>query len=263
MRKILERNYNGFINSNLLIILRIGAIAAILYYFYNYWRLFVEYTVWQMTPAPENFSRYAPYFILLGTLIGVLLYWLRSSARVSYGVVEILFGVVAISFSATTMTLETYQTGLLQIAAGVYIVVRGLDNLKQGLDQAPKHLLWFGWDFALRLPYRPIDFWTTMYVVKRPALVRDMRWSVHEHYLIQRRQRFARRREWRRFGRILRGSVSGPYIPFSRPNVRRYLMLPHRYPHGLNGSPRFSRFVQEEFERQATADHRAGHSKPL
>ncbi len=134
------------------------------YYIYNYWRSSIEYLVWFLTPEPASFGKYTIHFIAGGIAGGFLLYWLRSTSRIYYGILEVAFGVSGIAFSATTMTASTYQTSVLQIAAGTYIIVRGLDNIRIGLDAAPAHPLWVVWYNVAKLPFGWINTFRTVYL---------------------------------------------------------------------------------------------------
>lgn len=144
-RKALGEAYARFRKTDIFIIARLILIFAIFYFVYNYWRSFVDYVSWLLTPEPDHYKAVAPWFAVGAITMGFLLYWLRSASRIRYGIIEILFGTVGIAFSASTMTQTSYQTSLVQLAAGTYIIVRGLDNVKAGLDANPTHRLWFIW----------------------------------------------------------------------------------------------------------------------
>jgi|SRR5215208_370876 len=68
-------------------------------------------------------------------LVGVVLYWIRCHYRLSYGMSEVIVGSVMgirAGIAATSSKIEMAST-LLQALGGIYIVVRGMDNIQQGL----------------------------------------------------------------------------------------------------------------------------------
>jgi hypothetical protein len=73
-----------------------------------------------------------PLFVPTMMLIGLLLYRLRVSQPVIYGILECCFAVIAISF-ATFVTGQDALAKIIGMAAGAYIFVRGLDNIDRGL----------------------------------------------------------------------------------------------------------------------------------
>lgn len=77
-------------------------------------------------------------------MMGIVLYWIRESSRVLYGGVEVAFalGLLAASIffhgqptAARPFMAEASQW--FQICAALYVLVRGLDNLGQGLRKYP------------------------------------------------------------------------------------------------------------------------------
>jgi hypothetical protein len=81
----------------------------------------------------------------MALVVGCFLYQLRHVVRIHYALLEITFGLLSVFAASTTENVSAIQ--YLQIGAGIYIVVRGLDNLKVGLDAAPNHPLWALWNF--------------------------------------------------------------------------------------------------------------------
>lgn len=76
-------------------------------------------------------------------LIGLGLFWFRIRCRATYGLTEVLVGVSVASFkyveaSAGSQSAAPADPNLLiaLLTAGVYLVVRGLDNMQQGLTSA-------------------------------------------------------------------------------------------------------------------------------
>lgn len=103
---------------------------------------------------PSSYLRVAIYAVMasgfyLFIVIGILLYWLRESRRWAYGLIEIGVALVLLIFSiffhppipppepgASIYTVPFVQS-ILQTLAAWYVLVRGLDNLGQGLTQYP------------------------------------------------------------------------------------------------------------------------------
>jgi hypothetical protein len=108
-------------------------------------------------------------FVIVGLLFALGLYTLRSRYRLTYGLIEIVSGVVimlgAINSSSAALGRENVITvggdifhrppegwlhwsvptvALLGVAAAIYILVRGLDNIGDGLSEVhPKlHAKW-------------------------------------------------------------------------------------------------------------------------
>jgi hypothetical protein len=163
VRKIFAEWYRRVAETDLFIICRILAVLIVGYLIYEYWRPFVNYSVWAFTPAPSSFSTAAPWFIVGATALGFFLYRFRTVSRAYYGLLEIVFGIVGIAFSASIMDEHSYRTSVLQMAAGTYIIVRGTDNLKIALDAQPQHPLWWLWLGVAYLPQIPIELMLTYY----------------------------------------------------------------------------------------------------
>lgn len=73
-------------------------------------------------------------------LVGTLFFWVRTIWRVTYGVSEALAGIAIASYRAHGQTdwwpgndLNFY---VILLTAGIYLVVRGFDNINQGRGQA-------------------------------------------------------------------------------------------------------------------------------
>lgn len=73
-------------------------------------------------------------------LLGILLFWYRQRYRLSYGVFEFLVGVMMAYFvflpSFDFKTLGVIQG--LQILGGLYVMVRGLDNVGKGIEEGTR-----------------------------------------------------------------------------------------------------------------------------
>jgi hypothetical protein len=76
-----------------------------------------------------------PIFLPVAILLGGLLYWLRFKRRVEYGVIEIFVAIAAIwvAIISSESPTDDLMARATAIFAGVYIMVRGLDNIEQGL----------------------------------------------------------------------------------------------------------------------------------
>jgi hypothetical protein len=83
-------------------------------------------------------------YIILTLLVAVLFYWLRCRHRFAFGCVEIVVAVVVITFTFVPQTDYLLLNGPSSIlghllseaaglSAGVYIFVRGMDNIAQDL----------------------------------------------------------------------------------------------------------------------------------
>jgi hypothetical protein len=71
-------------------------------------------------------------------MVGVLLYIVRTSWRALYGAAEIVIGIAA-CWSGLGSSSASELSASLTVASGVYIVVRGLDNLRQGSKSSATH----------------------------------------------------------------------------------------------------------------------------
>jgi hypothetical protein len=109
-------------------------------------------------PEGRSYTKAIAY-ALLAVASAVLLYKLRTSARIQYSLAEIMFGVMNIFAASSPLQTESQRVQLLQLAAGIYIIVRGLDNLKTGLDEKPGHVLWPLWKMLLG-PKTHNDTWS-------------------------------------------------------------------------------------------------------
>lgn len=65
-------------------------------------------------------------------LVGIGLYRFRTKHTVLYGLFECSFAIAGITFSVHTASNDSLSK-LLSLAGGVYIIVRGLDNIDKGL----------------------------------------------------------------------------------------------------------------------------------
>lgn len=78
-------------------------------------------------------------------LLGVLLFWYRQRFRLSYGVFEFLVGIM-MAYFVFLPTFDFKTLGVvqgLQILGGLYVMVRGLDNIGQGIEEGTRlETLW-------------------------------------------------------------------------------------------------------------------------
>ncbi|MCL1859783.1 MAG: hypothetical protein FWF92_11200 [Oscillospiraceae bacterium] len=86
--------------------------------------------------------------IVLIPIMGVLLYFLRSKCRLIYGITEFIFGIcntLAVflpKFDIISIYNEVDTVKMLQVLAGLYIIVRGMDNIETGLINTKYHIYW-------------------------------------------------------------------------------------------------------------------------
>jgi rRNA maturation endonuclease Nob1 len=80
-------------------------------------------------------------------VLGVVLYWYRQKFRLSYGIFEFLVGVMMtyyVFFPAFSYAKLTVVEGM-QILGGLYVMVRGLDNVSKGIEGTRAEALWKKW----------------------------------------------------------------------------------------------------------------------
>ena len=83
------------------------------------------------------------FFCFLILNFGLVIFWLRQRFRVAYAFTEIAVGIV--SSVNVAFNIDQYQvdgTTTLQILGGIYIIIRGLDNLGKGLQGSNLGLIW-------------------------------------------------------------------------------------------------------------------------
>jgi hypothetical protein len=120
--------------------------AAVGYAIYRYWRIPWEWLVRAAESPNDTVRQVGPALGLLGIAAAFLLYLLRSAARLHYGLTEIMFGVVFVLAATMNASRGGEATAIVQIAGGVFFIVRGLDNVKNGLDEQPNHRFWRVWN---------------------------------------------------------------------------------------------------------------------
>ena len=84
----------------------------------------------------------AAFAVLAILFVGVMTFAWRQHARLSYGIFEFLIGVVAAFYASDhAQPMQLFQTAL-QFAAGIYIMVRGLDNIDKVIDGTSLGTIW-------------------------------------------------------------------------------------------------------------------------
>ncbi|WP_422404013.1 PIN domain-containing protein [Pseudomonas sp. GZD-209] len=97
----------------------------------------------------DNFQLLISTISIWGTLImlpilGVALYWYRENYRLSYGIFEFIVG-IAMSYYAFLPNFDYLNiTGVkvIQVLAGLYVMVRGLDNIGKSAEGTRLEQLW-------------------------------------------------------------------------------------------------------------------------
>ena len=77
-------------------------------------------------------------------IVGIALYWYRQKYRLSYGLFEYFVGLMMtyyVFFPSFNYASLTALEGI-QIIGGVYVMVRGLDNISNGIEGSRFDLLW-------------------------------------------------------------------------------------------------------------------------
>lgn len=79
-------------------------------------------------------------FLIVAILGGPILFLIRTRFQLSYGVLEVVVGLGAIF---NTYRDTVYDAAfVLQVLGGLYVVVRGLDNMEKGLEGTPFEGRW-------------------------------------------------------------------------------------------------------------------------
>ena len=83
----------------------------------------------------------APIAILL---VGLLFFWWREHSRLSYGLFEAMVGLLIASQSIVTLPApyELSTAKSIQLLGGLYVMVRGLDNIDRGIDDTRLGIWW-------------------------------------------------------------------------------------------------------------------------
>jgi hypothetical protein len=94
---------------------------------------------WLNKPRPEGFI-VVPVSVLVLSF-GLTLFYIRLRLRFFYGFTEVLAGIAVaankVVTEAKSLTAISASWSLAMLTAGVYLVVRGLDNMHQGISKDP------------------------------------------------------------------------------------------------------------------------------
>ena len=86
----------------------------------------------------DGIVAYSPIIIvLIGILSALFLFALRGYAVKIYGFLEICIGVVTIQSTAPALTIDNIPSAI-PFSAGIYVVIRGLDNVAKGLKKTER-----------------------------------------------------------------------------------------------------------------------------
>jgi len=87
--------------------------------------------------------------LISAAIIGGFLYALRGRLRITYGILEIGVGMMSAMSSfisatgSTSTTVPTFTTAMgIAVLGGIYIIVRGLDNIGKALEKTPYENTW-------------------------------------------------------------------------------------------------------------------------
>ncbi len=138
-----SRRIIGWKKLFLLVNLALGIIAGTGALYYSFAASTYDFVKWLI----EQWERHdiGPFFVSTVVFVtGLILFWFRLRCRATYGFTEVLVGVSIASYkyvevSAYTNTALPVDLNFLiaLLTAGVYLVVRGLDNIQQGLITEP------------------------------------------------------------------------------------------------------------------------------
>lgn len=97
---------------------------------------------WILTPTFSESSNII-LVVILTMFFGVLFFYCRLKWRAIYGITELIFGLIIAANKTTEInSLELNSSFYLTfLTASIYLVVRGLDNIHQGLTKEPIDLL--------------------------------------------------------------------------------------------------------------------------
>ncbi|MBN5028134.1 hypothetical protein JY419_01680 [Stenotrophomonas maltophilia] len=77
---------------------------------------------------------------LVALILGVAMFWIRQKWRLAYGIAELLIGIATATAFFTQAIKEPYSA--LPFVAGLYVIVRGMDNIGKGLEGSRLERLW-------------------------------------------------------------------------------------------------------------------------
>lgn len=99
-------------------------------------------------PSPEVILEWiiqaSPYLITpIGIMGALTLFACRGYLPKLYGTTEIIVGVMTVNATAGTVTLQNVPS-MLPFLGGIYVIIRGLDNLAKALDPGSRLARYFG-----------------------------------------------------------------------------------------------------------------------
>jgi len=128
------------LNDSIIALLSIVAAAILLgLFFYSLGAPLKDFFLWLLQPSVSK--RKAVLLVVLATLIlGGLLFLWRLRLRAIYGLTEAMVGlwVAADRVSVQELSLDKISSYLGILTAAIYLVVRGLDNIHQGIFKEPR-----------------------------------------------------------------------------------------------------------------------------
>jgi rRNA maturation endonuclease Nob1 len=84
--------------------------------------------------------------LILIPVTGLALFWLRANLRLSYGLSEFFVGCyAALNVFLPSFAMPESGSAIIQLFGGLYILVRGLDNIGAGLRNRPLGVRWERW----------------------------------------------------------------------------------------------------------------------
>ena len=112
-------------------------------------------SLWE--PATETLR--SGNIVWYGIVVAAGLYWARGTMTTLYGAVEVAIGVLALVLAGGAPA-GSGAGQLVAVAAGVYVIIRGLDNVEKGLpDQLRRHWLRA---FPKSFPWTAVRRWFAM-----------------------------------------------------------------------------------------------------
>jgi len=137
----------------------VSLLAAFLFYEFQDLasRLFVFTGITRITREAD----FVYYFALPIICFGIALYALRTRARIAYGLLELFISIgliivalgnyIALSMNVNANHIMPYlswhesSASLFQVAAAIYVFVRAMDNIGEGLNEFPQHSIAKAW----------------------------------------------------------------------------------------------------------------------
>jgi hypothetical protein len=108
--------------------------------FYSIGVVLIDTYLYLWSPKSGN-SMTVALTVVLTLGIGIALFFFRLRRRALYGLTEVVVGVVVSVYRVTSAPVSSSLTSpdlyLVVLTAGIYLIVRGLDNLHQGLSEKP------------------------------------------------------------------------------------------------------------------------------